>query len=43
LLAYLRARRQPQQKSRFSGWRPRLRQVKAELVFGLRYLRGNPF
>jgi hypothetical protein len=43
-IAYLRAGGQRQQrKPRFSGWRPRLRQVKAELVFGLRYLRGNPF
>jgi hypothetical protein len=41
-LSYLRARGAQVGPAR-RGWRPRLRQIKAELVFGLRYLRGNPF
>ena len=42
LLAYRRARRQ-QARPEALPWRQRLRQLKAELVFGLRYWRGNPF
>jgi len=41
-LAYLRARG-AQAGPACDGWRSRLRQLKAELVFGLRYLRGKPF
>ena len=42
LLAYRRALRQLGRRAAPS-YKQRLRQLKAELVFGLRYLRGNPF
>jgi len=42
LLAYRRARRQLERPAALPC-KQRLRQLKAELVFGLRYLRGNPF
>jgi len=42
LLAFRRARRQLGRRAAPSC-KQRLRQLKAELVFGLRYLRGNPF
>ncbi len=42
LWAYCRARRQLQPPAA-QPWKQLLRQLKAELVFGLRYLRGNPF
>jgi len=42
LLAYRRARRQLGRPAA-PPCKQRLRQLKAELVFGLRYLRGNPF
>jgi len=42
LLAYRRARRQLGRPAAPQAMQ-RLRQLKAELVFGLRYLRGNPF